>query len=57
MGTVSTALTEDQLSKCLKKSTYPNAYLVPGTTVHDSDCDDVKCSICQVLHYLLYVPC
>ncbi|XP_074560922.1 uncharacterized protein LOC141817151 [Curcuma longa] len=47
MGTVSTALTEDQLSKCLKKSTYPNAYLVPGTTVHDSDCDDVKCSICQ----------
>ncbi|XP_042441039.1 uncharacterized protein LOC122026393 [Zingiber officinale] len=47
MGNVSTALNEDQLSKCLKKSIYPNAYLVPGTSVHGSDNDDAKCCICQ----------
>ncbi|WOL19746.1 putative E3 ubiquitin-protein ligase HIP1 [Canna indica] len=45
MGTVSTALTEEQLSKCLKISTYTSAYLDSGITVHDND--DVKCSICQ----------
>lgn len=47
MGTVSTALTDDQLSKCLKRTTFARAYVVPGTNSYDDD--DVKCSICQVI--------
>lgn len=50
MGTVSTALTEEQMTKCLKRITYACA-LVPGITSHDND--DAKCSICQVLYYSL----
>ncbi|URD92981.1 zinc finger, C3HC4 type, domain containing protein [Musa troglodytarum] len=45
MGTVSTALTEEQMTKCLKRITYACASLVPGITSHDND--DAKCSICQ----------
>lgn len=44
MGTVSTALTDDQLSKCLERTTY--TIVVSGMNSHVDD--DVKCSICQV---------
>ncbi|XP_038984939.1 uncharacterized protein LOC103701523 isoform X2 [Phoenix dactylifera] len=39
MGTVSTALTEEALSKCLKRSIY-----MPASTGCE---EDIKCSICQ----------
>ncbi|XP_073118125.1 uncharacterized protein [Elaeis guineensis] len=44
MGTVSTALTEEALSKCLKRSIYMPASLVSGFTGYE---EDIKCSICQ----------
>lgn len=49
MGSVSTALTEEALSECLKRSIYQSMPLedadaVPGS---NGDNDDVKCSICQ----------
>lgn len=43
MGTVSTALTEEALSECLKTSIYESAS--PKDTTWEKD--DVKCSICQ----------
>ncbi|KAG6649438.1 hypothetical protein I3843_07G208400 [Carya illinoinensis] len=47
MGTVSTALPEEAMSECLKKSIYES--IVPKN--EDMDCsgdkDDVKCSVCQ----------
>ncbi|KAF3447647.1 hypothetical protein FNV43_RR12834 [Rhamnella rubrinervis] len=48
MGSVSTALTEEALSECLKRSTYQLAS--PEDACRGSDDghnDDVKCSICQ----------
>ncbi|XP_043721493.1 E3 ubiquitin-protein ligase MBR2-like [Telopea speciosissima] len=45
MGSVSTALTEEALSKCLKRSFYIPASL--DTVSVDCGDDDVKCSICQ----------
>ncbi|KAG6515555.1 hypothetical protein ZIOFF_025980 [Zingiber officinale] len=45
MGTVSTALSEEALSKCLKKSKY-----IPASPIADFSCSDegdAKCSICQ----------
>ncbi|XP_020673468.1 E3 ubiquitin-protein ligase MBR2 [Dendrobium catenatum] len=46
MGSVSTALPEEALSKCLKKSTYRTNFLrMPGLSGHGDD--DFKCSICQ----------
>ncbi|PKA49470.1 E3 ubiquitin ligase BIG BROTHER [Apostasia shenzhenica] len=45
MGTVSTALSEEALSKCLKISTYRPSFSFPGIPLH-GDCD-TKCSICQ----------
>ncbi|ONK69573.1 uncharacterized protein A4U43_C05F24390 [Asparagus officinalis] len=45
MGTVSTALSEEALAKCLKRSSYVPACQVPGVSTHGED--DVKCSICQ----------
>lgn len=52
MGTVSTALPEEALTKCLKSSTYkftpPEAQANDvGGDDKDDDDDDVKCSICQ----------
>ncbi|XP_065000751.1 uncharacterized protein LOC135634303 [Musa acuminata AAA Group] len=45
MGTVSTALTEEALSRCLKRSPYMSASLISGISGRDED--EVKCSICQ----------
>ncbi|KAJ4952082.1 hypothetical protein NE237_028914 [Protea cynaroides] len=45
MGTVSTSLTEEALTKCLKGSFYTPASLDTGNV--DCGDDDVKCSICQ----------
>ncbi|KAK8954484.1 hypothetical protein KSP39_PZI001672 [Platanthera zijinensis] len=45
MGTVNTALPEEELSKCLKRSTYRSSFTFPGISRRDDD--DVKCSICQ----------
>ncbi|KMZ72256.1 hypothetical protein ZOSMA_169G00480 [Zostera marina] len=42
MGTVSTALTEEALAKCMKKSTYGH-----NNTSMETAEDDIKCSICQ----------
>lgn len=47
MGTVSTALTEEALSKCLERSIYHTLPTEPGTMDCAGDGDDVKCSICQ----------
>ncbi|KAG1364131.1 E3 ubiquitin-protein ligase RLIM [Cocos nucifera] len=44
MGTVSTALAEEALSKCLKRSIYVPASLVSGFAGYE---EDIKCSICQ----------
>lgn len=48
MGTVSTALSEESLSKCLKKSIYEDE----NVRCEGEEEDDVKCSICQVLFYI-----
>lgn len=48
MGTVSTALPEEALSDCLKKSTYQFTPLEESSIECDGKKDDVKCSICQV---------
>lgn len=45
MGTVSTAVTEEALSECLKRSSYQYS--------DSASKDDIKCSICQVLFSLL----
>uniref|UniRef100_A0A2P2II45 RING-type E3 ubiquitin transferase n=1 Tax=Rhizophora mucronata TaxID=61149 RepID=A0A2P2II45_RHIMU len=52
MGTVSTALTEEALSECLKISTYCSAPLEDAITSNgkERDKDDVKCSICQEVY-------
>ncbi|KAK4422402.1 putative E3 ubiquitin-protein ligase HIP1 [Sesamum alatum] len=47
MGTVSTALSEEALPKCVRRSTYqttPSEVRVAGL---GDDGDDIKCSICQ----------
>ncbi|KAL2490113.1 RING/U-box superfamily protein [Forsythia ovata] len=47
MGTVSTAVSEEELSKCLRRSIY-NASLSDEKVMGSSeDGDDIKCSICQ----------
>ncbi|KAG0479917.1 hypothetical protein HPP92_010775 [Vanilla planifolia] len=46
MGTVSTALSEEALSKCLKRSIYRPSLSSSGFSCHGDD-DDVKCIICQ----------
>ncbi|XP_077238370.1 uncharacterized protein LOC143879727 isoform X2 [Tasmannia lanceolata] len=45
MGSVGTALTEEALSNCLKRSCYAPAPLVPGISCCGDE--DTKCSICQ----------
>ncbi|KAL9249461.1 putative E3 ubiquitin-protein ligase HIP1 [Drosera capensis] len=47
MGTVSTALTDEELDKCLKKSTYQMTCPDLRTIGCKGNGDDVKCSICQ----------
>ncbi|BFG18680.1 hypothetical protein CerSpe_049540 [Prunus speciosa] len=47
MGTVSTALPEEALSDCLKKSTYQFTSPEESSIDCDGKKDDVKCSICQ----------
>ncbi|KAJ0965622.1 hypothetical protein J5N97_026760 [Dioscorea zingiberensis] len=44
IGTVSTALTEEAISKCLKRSIFLCPTLAPAFTTCR---DDIKCSICQ----------
>ncbi|CAK9136833.1 unnamed protein product [Ilex paraguariensis] len=48
MGNVSTALSEDALSKCLRRSTYQSTPTEEGTMGCNGDGDDSKCSVCQV---------
>lgn len=48
MGTVSTALTEEALSGCLKRSFYQPSPSDDAAKTCTEDDDDTKCSICQV---------
>ncbi|XVE97257.1 hypothetical protein REPUB_Repub03eG0004700 [Reevesia pubescens] len=54
MGTVSTALSEEALSKCLKISFYEATSLEDANVSCEGKNDDVKCSICQVLSYITF---
>ncbi|KAM1089220.1 hypothetical protein ACFX19_017231 [Malus domestica] len=47
MGTVSTALPEEALSDCLKKSIYQSTPQEDASVSCDGKKEDVKCSICQ----------
>ncbi|KAL8504330.1 hypothetical protein ACS0TY_022892 [Phlomoides rotata] len=47
MGTVSTALSEDALSKCLRRSVYQVTPSEERSAGSGNDGDDVNCSICQ----------
>ncbi|KAK6274250.1 hypothetical protein POUND7_011333 [Theobroma cacao] len=47
MGSVSTALSEEALSKCLTKSIYEATSSEDGNVSCEGEKDDVKCSICQ----------
>ncbi|KAI3468429.1 hypothetical protein Pfo_025092 [Paulownia fortunei] len=47
MGTVSTALSEEALSKCLRRSIYQATPSKVQITGSGEDGDDIKCSICQ----------
>ncbi|KAI4316219.1 hypothetical protein L6164_024218 [Bauhinia variegata] len=47
MGSVSTALTEEELSECLKRSIYQCALSEDAAESCNEDKDDTKCSICQ----------
>ena len=48
IGYVSTALSDEQFAKCLRRS----IYCPVATGVNKSVIDDIKCSICQVSSYL-----
>ncbi|MCD7448246.1 hypothetical protein HAX54_040007, partial [Datura stramonium] len=47
IGSVSTALPDEALSKCLRRSTYMGMASETETLEADRDSDDAKCSICQ----------
>lgn len=47
MGTVSTALPEEAVSKCLQRSIYQGMHSELGAFGGDGDEDEIKCSICQ----------
>ncbi|XP_055812746.1 probable E3 ubiquitin-protein ligase RHG1A [Solanum dulcamara] len=47
IGSVSTALPEEELSKCLRRSIYQGMASETETLEADGDGDDVRCSICQ----------
>ncbi|KAK6116956.1 hypothetical protein DH2020_049331 [Rehmannia glutinosa] len=51
MGTVSTALSEEALSKCIKRSIYYSTPSEVRITGSSEDGDDIKCSVCQVIIY------
>lgn len=49
MGVVSTALSEEELSKCIRISLY-KPFHMKEWRMRDNLClDDTKCSICQVI--------
>jgi len=48
MGTVSTALPEEAVSKCLQRSIYQGMHSELGEFGGDGDEAEIKCSICQV---------
>lgn len=58
MGTVSTALSEEALSRSLKKSIYQETDETGAISLNKDD--DIKCSICQVsivsLSSLYFLP-
>ncbi|KAD4178634.1 hypothetical protein E3N88_27225 [Mikania micrantha] len=56
MGTVSTALPEEELSKCIKTGIYEDLQLENEKTRCDSCADDNKCSICQGSAYRVWGP-
>ena len=45
---MSTALTEEELSKCIKRSVYESAPSDDSSESCNGDMDDIKCSVCQV---------
>ncbi|XP_073131834.1 uncharacterized protein [Henckelia pumila] len=47
MGTVSTALSEETLSKCIRRSMYRETPLEVRDTGSSEDGGDIKCSVCQ----------
>uniref|UniRef100_A0A0V0IG89 RING-type E3 ubiquitin transferase n=1 Tax=Solanum chacoense TaxID=4108 RepID=A0A0V0IG89_SOLCH len=47
IGSVSTALPEEELSKCLRRNIYQGRASETETLEADEDGDDIKCSICQ----------
>nr|AFK47873.1 unknown [Medicago truncatula] len=47
MGTVSTAVTEEDLSECLKRSFYQSSPSDNATKCCNENKDDIKCCICQ----------
>jgi hypothetical protein len=52
IGSVSTALTEEQFAKCVNQSVYEARN--SDRDVNKIAADDVKCSICQVFFLLQY---
>jgi len=59
MGSVSTALSEEALSKCIQKSIYQAMPSEIGEFGSDENEDEVKCTICQVFptsSNILYIP-
>jgi len=61
MGTVSTALTEETLSECLKRSIYESTAPEDAAAGCNGEKDvgkkdDVKCSICQVFFSMIPTP-
>lgn len=53
MGTVSTALTEEALSRCLKRESYQKISCDDEAAASVEE-DDAKCSICQVIVYVFF---
>ncbi|KAK2392260.1 hypothetical protein P8452_29196 [Trifolium repens] len=47
MGTVSTAVTEEDLSECLKRSSFQSSPSENASKCCNENKDDIKCSICQ----------
>lgn len=54
MGTVSTALSEEELSKCIKISVYESLQLEDEGMMCSLGADESKCSICQVSIILFF---
>lgn len=56
MGSVSTALSEEVLSKCIRKSIYQAIPSEMGEFGSNENEDEVKCTICQVFptHFKQY---